>query len=236
MRKTPSVFLLLLFSAGAFAQTPVGNPELQRSYWQAQWISHPTVSQYIYGVFHFRKTIDLAQKPDAYIVHVSADNRYRLFVNGQPVCSGPARGDLLNWNYETVNLAPYLQAGKNVLAAVVWNAAESRPLAQITYQTGFLMQGDTQRENAVNTGDSWKVWHNAAHQPLVVDKAMMQTYTATGDGDRVDGNLYPWGWETPGFDDSAWGVPRNAWFSTKPRGMGTDGNWALVPSQIPPME
>lgn len=235
MRRTFFAFLLLL-AAGAFAQTPAVNPELLRTYWQAQWVSHPAVSQYTYGVFHFRKSIDLAQKPGSYVIHVSADNRYRLFVNGQAVCSGPARSDLLNWNYETVDLAPYLKAGRNVLAAAVWNAAESRPFAQITYQTGFLMQGDTEREKVVNTNDSWKVWHNTAYQPLVLDKAKLKSYSVTGDGDYVNGSQYPWGWETPGFDDSAWQKPRAAWFIAKPRGMGTDGNWALVPRQIPLME
>jgi hypothetical protein len=34
---------------------------------------------------------------------------------------GPARGDLLHWRFETVDLSPHLMAGRNILAAVVWN-------------------------------------------------------------------------------------------------------------------
>jgi len=83
-------------------------------------------------VFHFRKTIDLADRPTRFVVRVSADNRYRLFVNGVSVSIGPARGDLLHWRYETVDLAPYLRAGRNVLAAVVWNWGETQSSACVT--------------------------------------------------------------------------------------------------------
>ena len=57
--------------------------------------------------------------------------------------TGPARGDLDHWRFETVDLAPQLKAGENVLAAVVWNFAGDAPMAQVTYQNGFLLQGDT---------------------------------------------------------------------------------------------
>jgi alpha-L-rhamnosidase len=55
-----------------------------------------------YGVFYFRKNIDLAAKPAMFKVHVSADNRYKLYVNGTLVSLGPARGDTYYWNYETL--------------------------------------------------------------------------------------------------------------------------------------
>jgi hypothetical protein len=63
---------------------------------------------------------------------VSGDNRYELFVNGARVLSGPARGDLNHWRFETLDIAPHLTAGKNVLAGVVWNFAELAPMAQMT--------------------------------------------------------------------------------------------------------
>ena len=87
---------------------------------------------------------------------MSADNRYKLFVNGQLVSFGPARGDIFHWNYETVDLAPHLQMGKNVIAAVVWNYGDLRPEAQISYQTGFIMQGDSTNEKIINTDKTWK--------------------------------------------------------------------------------
>ena len=105
--------ILALFTAmAAFAQP---------AEWTARWIDVPGPSGQDYGVYHFRRTFDLPAKPATFHVHVSGDNRYELYANGVRVSWGPARGDLRHWRYETVDIAPQLRAGKNVLAAVVWN-------------------------------------------------------------------------------------------------------------------
>ena len=228
--------LPLLLTAVSFAQTPPASPNWTAQYWPARWILHPTAPARQYGVYHFRKTIDLPQKPARFVVHVSADNRYRLFVNGKAVALGPARSDLQNWSYETLDLAPYLQAGRNVLAAQVWYMGESAPFAQMSYQLGFLLQGDTDAEKIANTDASWKVFQNPAYSPIKNDIPKLRTYIVVGDGDRVDAAQYPWGWEQPNFDDKNWIAAKPLNFPTKPRGLGTDGNWNLVPRIIPMME
>jgi hypothetical protein len=70
------------------------NQSLLTKHWKAQWITHPSESLLEYGVFHFRKSFELKDQPNEFIIHISADNRYRLFVNGVAVCFGPARADL----------------------------------------------------------------------------------------------------------------------------------------------
>src|SRR5438270_2620522 len=96
-------------------------PDLLDKPWSATWISVPGAPPFDYGVYHFRKTFQLASKPARFVIHVSADNRYQLFVNGERSANGPARGDLYHWRYETVDIAPMLNPGANTLAAVVWN-------------------------------------------------------------------------------------------------------------------
>ena len=49
----------------------------------------PDVPGDAFGVFHFRHALDLRGAAERFAVHVSADNRYRLFVNGRQVSSGP---------------------------------------------------------------------------------------------------------------------------------------------------
>ena len=142
------------------------DPSLFEGRWKARWISYPGEAPNVYGVYHFRKSFDLEVVPSRFIVHVSADNRYKLYVNGKLVSLGPARGDIYNWNFETVDLAPYLIKGKNVLAAVIWNYAEQKPVAQISFnQTGFLLQGNTEVETVVNTDASWLCMKNEAYAP-----------------------------------------------------------------------
>jgi alpha-L-rhamnosidase len=107
---------MLFLAISLFIGTPVFaqasdvnvNPDLLTKRWQVNWVSHPTASLKDYGVFHFRNTFDLDSTPEKLVIHVSADNRYHLFVNGQSVCRGPARGDFMHWRFETVDIAPYL--------------------------------------------------------------------------------------------------------------------------------
>jgi len=119
--------------------------------WKASWITHPDGPRREFGVFHFRKTFALDTVPQHFVIHVTGDNRYELFVNGERVLAGPARGDLNNWRYETLDIAPHLAAGRNLLAAVVWNFADLAPVAQVTNETGFIIQGDGAAEQVVNT-------------------------------------------------------------------------------------
>ena len=85
---------------------------LLRKQWPASWIAAAEGPERDAGVFHFRKAIRLEAVPAHFVVHVSADNRYLLHVNGRRVGTGPARSDVLHWAYETYDLAPYLEAGR----------------------------------------------------------------------------------------------------------------------------
>src|SRR6266545_2009048 len=156
-------FIILFFISFPFAVRSQTTDLLRP--WDAFWISVPGESLHNYGVFQFRKTFTLSSKPASFIVHVSGDNRYKLFVNGQFVSLGPARGDIFHWNFETVDLATHLQIGKNVIAAVVWNYGDMRPEAQISYQTGFIVHGNSDNEKIVNTDKTWKCRRDSSYSP-----------------------------------------------------------------------
>lgn len=212
------------------------NPDLLKRHWSALWISCPDVPQKDYGVFHFRKKINLDKVPDKFVVHVSGDNRYRLFVNEQSVCFGPARGDLMNWYFETIDIAPYLKEGENIIASTVWNMGTHAPVAQISNQTGFVLQGDGESEQIINTNASWKVMKNESYSLCSTDNmARLQAYMVIGPGDKIDASKYPWGWERLNYDDKNW---TNALQVTNPSpySIGTDNLWNLTPRNIPLME
>jgi hypothetical protein len=231
------VLSALMFIAAASlldAQTP--NAALLTEPWKADWIgpSHGPLREF--GVFRFRKAFELAAAPRHFVIHVSGDNRYELFVNGQRVLQGPARGDLNHWRYETRDIAQYLRAGKNVMAAVVWNYAEIAPMAQMMNETGFLVQGDGPGEAMVNTDSSWRVLKDQAIQPLVFDEGNIGSFYVVGPGERVDASRYPWGWESLDYDDAAWPAAVVA-SRAAPRGEGhSHSRWFLVPPNIPLME
>lgn len=239
MRTLSLFFGLMLIASGSLAQSVEINPRLLEHQWEASWITHPEAPLTTYGVYHFRKSFSLDKSPASFIVHASADNRYRLFVNGQPVGYGPARGDLLHWRYESYDIAEHLQAGENTVAAIVWNYGEDMPVAQHSYYTGFILQGNTQAEHVINSGtEGWKVTQNEAYQPLTQGDFRVLGYYAVGATDHVDGSRYPWGWQHTDYDDSQWLAPRSIKKGAPygfPYGYG-DGGYNLLPRNIPMME
>ncbi|WP_162271370.1 alpha-L-rhamnosidase C-terminal domain-containing protein [Luteitalea pratensis] len=209
----------------------------------ALWVFPPGAAGNEFGVFHFRRVFELDARPSTFVVHVSADNRYRLFVNGEPVSSGPQRSDLMHWRYETVDLAPRLRAGRNVLAAVVWNWGDEKPVAQFSRQTAFLLQGNSPREAIVNSGPEWKVLRNEGYTWIPVPGPAIGGYYAAPPGEAIDARRYPWGWEHPDYPQDDW-VAAQAGRGARARRtqlragnpFGEAGGWQLVPRSIPPME
>jgi hypothetical protein len=242
MRSITGIILIVMINVNVTAQEVQQvrmekiNPALLTGRWTAQWIAHPLESVVNYGVYNFRKNFDLKDKPGEFIIHISADNRYRLFVNGKAVCFGPERADLEHWHYESIDIAPFLIAGKNTIASEVWNFGDLKPWAQFSIKTAFIVQGNSPAEEIVNTNTSWKVIKNAAYSPAAAGgKQTSGQFVVVGPCDKVDAALYPWNWEKPGYDDHNWLIARIL-DAAHAHGVGTDINWELSPRRIPLME
>lgn len=242
-----------------FLQTTLGqqiNPELLTSQWSAFWIGGPAPAgggqrggsfggppppPPEFAVYHFRKTIELGAKPTSFIVHVSADNRYKLYVNGVQVSHGPAASSPKYWNFETVDLAPYLKQGKNSMAALVWHAANFTPVMQMSAgRAGFILQGNGDTEKIVNTDNTWKVLKSTSYKPVRAGGQALG-YIAIGFTEQVDYSNYPTGWEGTDYDDSSWSAAGQIFNGATLKGSGSGGTggvmgWVLQPSTIPQME
>ena len=219
---------------------PGPEPDLVHLEWPASWITCSGAAPRSPGVYHFRKRITLAAAPGRFVIRVSADNRFILFVNGARVGDGPARGDLDHWRFESFDIAPLLRAGENTLAATVWNAGALAPAAQMSDQTGFLVQGDTRSESAANTDASWEAEEEKGEAFLPISGADVPGYYAASPGEILDGTRYDWDWQTSG---AAWaaavtvgtGEP-GRYPKATPYGSGSGINrWFLVPDPLPPM-
>ena len=204
------IITTLTLSGYAFSQKNHKSINNQSSVenWEAKWITQ-TMYNALSGfpaVCLFRKTFDIDQVPDSFLIHASADNRYKLYINGQYIGNGPARSVPAHWQYETYDLAKYLQKGQNVLAAKVWfYGDEFKPWGQTTSgKMGLLVQGNTKTESVVNTSSTWKVITDKAYSFKKVTSDVFYKSTGVGPIEIFDASQHPWGWQTPGFDDSAW--------------------------------
>jgi len=198
--------------------------------YSAPWISYPSANVTQYGVYHFRKVFELDVVPKSLILHVSADNRYNLFINGDRCCYGPAKGDLKTYKYDVVDVAPYLKEGKNQLAALVYNGGNEKPLAFLSVQTAFFLKAENDAFNELNTNESWRVLKNPAYKPvsyydMLTKERWFYGFYACGPGDEVFASKFPWDWENADYDDSDWQPAEKLEFYGKQP-------WKLVPRNI----
>ena len=232
MKRNVLFIILNIFSV--YGTTQSISKDVLTKRWNAYWIAAPNSTPKDYGVYHFRKTFSLPNTPASFIVHVSADNRYKLFVNDTLVSLGPSRADLFHWNYETVDIAKYLRIGGNVIAAVVWNFGEYKPEHQISFRTGFILQGNSDEEKIVNTNASWKCIEDSSYSSLQPD--LIYSYYVAGPGEKIDYAKYPLNWKSLAYNDADWMSGKQI-VAGLPKGvLQTDLSWMLIPRSIPQVE
>ena len=196
-------------------------------------------------MFYFRKLLELPSVPAHFWVHVSADNRFILHVNGKYAGEGPARGDLFHWRFETIDLAPLLRPGNNVVAAIVWNFGTKAPIAQMSSRTGFLLQGDTDEERFANTGASWQVKQELG-RGVVPDETRGAEgkveesdpgYYNAGRGEQIDGRVIDWNWDqSEAMAAGKWQTPEIISRGAMREAEDASNSWELVKDALPPME
>jgi alpha-L-rhamnosidase len=234
MKKVFIVLLGLLFPMGSNLRAQLPS-ELLKDLWKAQWIAAADAPQRDESVLHFRKVIDLSQASRHFVVHVSADNQFLLYVNQKRVATGPNRGDLAHWKYETYDIGPLLHAGKNTLAATVWNFGVRTPLAQISDRTAFVLSGDTKAEEIANTGETWEVEQEKAFTTQPPPAELSKFYYVAEPATRTDGRTFDWQWNADSSNGS--------WKKAMPLGRASveggslqNDNWQLVPDSLPQMQ
>lgn len=173
--------------------------------WQGRWImprSGPGETILL------RQEVTLDQMPEQVLAWVTAGTTFRLYVNGALAERGPADqgrdydgGSSRRWFYDRRDLTHLFHKGRNVLAAQVLGEAP------FLFQAAMHMPGG--HTLMVTSDETWRG---------------MRTEYLTHGGDEFDGGKEPIGWQTPGFDDSAW-----------PACMAASGvHDALAASELPP--
>jgi len=175
---------------------------------------------------YFRKTVDLSSQPRSATAYVTADSRYRLYVNGQFVGRGPARSYPRFQYYDVYDLASYLKPGKNIIAAVVHYYGEatawylpgkagvlsvgSGPKA-MPGKGGLLFQCNVETaagKTFITSDESWRV-----HLADAWKQDTPRVNFSLGFIEVFDARKYPAGWNEPSFDDSDWmnAIPYASW-------------------------
>src|ERR1043165_4664951 len=127
-------------------------------------------------------------------IHVSADERYRLYVDRQLEGRGPERGSDRAWFYETYDLD--LSAGGHTLVAMVWQLGAIGPQAQIGLAAGFLLEAEAPFEEMLSTKSA--AWET---KPVDGVTCSLPKFSSINPAwfvepiQTMDGGIYPWGIE-----------------------------------------
>ncbi|PKS08417.1 hypothetical protein jhhlp_005128 [Lomentospora prolificans] len=206
----------------------------------AQWIWAPNYSDDADpGRFVlFRRVFELqnAIPQGKVLLYVSADTRYRLYLNGKSISFGPCKSYPGRWNYEEVDIAPWLRQGRNVLAARVLRLSPSQHGCLSMMRTplpGLIVQATIEGQD-ISTNDAWRSKIDEA-TTLIGDKEwdFRLGPCFLGLNEKVDGKKLEAGWLDADYDDSAW---KGATIKSYRRKMSPAQEFPrLFPREIPAM-
>lgn len=147
-------------------------------------------------------------------VRLTASARYRLWVNGAPVLSGPCKGDLSRWYHDEVDLTPQLQEGLNRFAVQVLyhdpllaggcNEPHTAPISIVCPAGGhrLALSGCAGGEDLSTGIADWRVLVDESFR-LVTDEASGLLGAVV---EHIDFNRSPADWRTA--DCSHWPLAR----------------------------
>ncbi|MBN2294538.1 MAG: alpha-L-rhamnosidase N-terminal domain-containing protein, partial [Pirellulales bacterium] len=172
----------------------------------------------------FRKTFNLPSQPQQALLHIFADSRYVLWINGRYVERGPCRFDPKRPEYDTLDVASYLQKGKNVIAVLghryfddtIKTEPQVHPHARAANPPWTSTAGYCGRimKHAPGLTILLELTNEQGHKTRLSTGPDWLTKAKTGFGpspwiwgsipDRIDARSTPRGWTLPQFDDSTW--------------------------------
>lgn len=131
-------------------------------------------------------------------IFISADTRYRLYVNGSYVRSGPVQSQPYNAYYDEQNIGQWLNREKNTLAFEVFYGGHIQDtrgglLFEVQDSDGKILAASDASVKAL-PAVAWSC--HTYGQPHINRFAPYQ--------ERLDARLIPEGWKQTGFYDSDW--------------------------------
>ena len=134
-------------------------------------------------------------------MYITADATYRLYINGNFVCNGPARGYQRSWPYDEVDVSRYLKIGRNVIAVRVHNPGR--------HTFNYVFEGRAGLLFALDMGDCGIVKSDSrirCRRMIGYDRNTAPYSVQRENQEHVDLRIEDPEWIQPNFNDSSWNL------------------------------
>lgn len=182
-------------------------------HWAAKWVWCGGNRKPYHFFLLVRRSFALDALPKSARIHVTASDRYKLYVNGVYIGRGPARSDPRRKNYDSYDLAPHLRVGRNVVAIRAYHYGSpargdgwgsfSGNAYTIGERAGLFAQIETVAfdgsTTVLGTDESWCLIPACGW-----DRTAKMINVLVGTTEIYDARVDPPDWMGLDFDDSGW--------------------------------
>lgn len=147
----------------------------------------------------FRKSFKTEKDVDCAKIFITADDYYKLYINGKFVAQGPSPSYHFRYNYNVINIGDFIQKGENVIAVHtlyqglinrVWQSGDNRH--------GLILDVVADGEVIVKSDESFKTCEHSAYKEIGI--AGYQTQFL----EEYDSRSLEVGFESLNFSDKHW--------------------------------
>lgn len=147
----------------------------------------------------FRKKFSLQSTDKNAKIYITADDYYKLYINGSFVSSGPAPSYHCKYNYNVIDVSEYLNDGENLIAVHtlyqglinrVWQSGDNRH--------GLILDLVIDEKTVISSDESFKTAVHSAYSEMGTSGYQTQFL------ERYDSNSAHIGFEKFDFNDDNW--------------------------------
>ena len=186
----------------------------------------------------FRHDFELETVPGNAPFFITADQQYRLSVNGRYVCRGPARGYQESWPFDEVDLSSFLKTGHNWIAIEAYNPGTGTFQYIHRNAAGMICAAEWGNTRIRSCKAEWKMRRSPANNPNVARQSRQLGYQEDFDANLDDLSwVYselPPQWEEKEmfrwFGESAFGLA--PWYEVEARGIPMLREECVAPEKI----
>lgn len=147
----------------------------------------------------FRRRFTLESRPDKAEVFISADDYYKLYINGEFVSQGPAPAYPQKYGYNVVDVTRFLKKGENILAVhTLYQGLINRVWVSGDNRHGLICDLVADGEVVLKSDESFLTHRHGAYTPTGTFGYSTQF------AERFDSSADEIDFYRPDFDDSAW--------------------------------